>query len=274
MDPDDDDSAANFCLRDRQCDTRRRAGNFKDDVRTSVARPVFEPRRIVEFLGVQRGEAEFRCTRSTRWVELHDGDVAADMLSDRSDQEPDRAPADDDDFVSRSLRRPRRTSCTATATGSISAASRRPVCCGTLTSVDAGTFQNACKATGGVDADEVEVLADVGITCVACGARAVPNQWHYSHLVACRPPVDPAAELLDSPAHLMAEDQRDLHPSVHGPVNDVQVRAAKTDECDVDADLSAAWRQRSSWLELDGAVSDIRGGEHGISLRLGIDSAS
>jgi hypothetical protein len=42
----------------------------------------------------------------------------------------------------------------------------------------------------------------------------------------------------------------------------------------VDADLPGAWWQGSRPLELDGAVSDIRGGKHVASLRIGIDSAS
>lgn len=82
---------------------------------------------------------------------------------------------------------------------------------------------------GGVDADEVEVLADVLMAFEAGRAGVVPAQRHHSDRVPGRPAVHAGADADDPAGHLVPQDGGCGHPGVHVAVEDVQVGAADAD---------------------------------------------
>ena len=94
--------------------------------------------------------------------------------------------------------------------------------------------------TWGVDAHEVQPLADVLVTGQACWALAAPLERHDGHRITDRPGRHALAYVRDATGHLVPEDRWQLHALVHVAVQDVQVSAADPGEGDLDPHLSRA----------------------------------
>ena len=141
-------------------------------------------------------------------VELDDDDLAAELAGDGGDEHADRAAADDD--------RPSRPAASSGAAhvvhGDGDRLDERGVveaqAGGQATSDLAGHVPELLQRAGGVDADEVQVLADVRVAGEAGGAGAVPVERHHGDRVAGRPAGHAGADGVDRAAHLVAEDQR------------------------------------------------------------------
>ena len=175
-----------------------------------------------------------------------DGDLGADVPRDGGDQHADRAAADDHD-VSPATSSPRRTSCTATATGSTSAAwSRRKLVgqCDQQLGVD---VPEPCSAPG----ESMPMKSRFWQMCwlPARQPGQVPSQ--RSGMTVTGSPTlhagDPVTDRGDRAAHLVADDGRDLDPGVHVAVEDVQVGAAEAGIGNLDLHLARSTGSGSRW---------------------------
>ena len=118
------------------------------------------------------------------------------------------------------------------------------------------------QGAGRVDADEVEVLADVGVAGEAGGTGSVPGQRHDGDGVADAPPLDAVADRGDRAAHLVAEHEGLLDAGVHVAVQDVQVGAAQSDVRNAQLHLARPGRRGLGLCDRDGRVARVCGGQH------------
>ena len=81
-----------------------------------------------------------------------------------------------------------------------------------------------------VDADEVQVLADVLMPRTAGRAGVVPAQRHHRDRVTGPPALHPRPDPHHPAGHLMPQDGGRTHPGIHVAVEDMQIGTADTDK--------------------------------------------
>jgi hypothetical protein len=110
------------------------------------------------------------------------------------------------------------------------------------------------QRTGGVDPEEQESLADVLMPGDASRAFATGEEGANHHLLSWFELVDTRTDLDHAARHLVPDQLREGHPVVHGPVDDVEIRATDPDIGDLDHQLPLAgghwWRHIDSHLAI------------------------
>jgi hypothetical protein len=101
----------------------------------------------------------------------------------------------------------------------------------------------ALEGPRGVDAEELEVPADVGVALVG-GRLAARVERPDDYRLADLEPGDAWSELGHRAGHLVPDDLWRLHTVIHRPVGDVQVGAADATVGDVEAHLPVRRRAR------------------------------
>ena len=96
----------------------------------------------------------------------------------------------------------------------------------------------ALHGAGGVDADELEFGADVGVAAPAGGADAAGRERPDGNAVAGRPAVDAGADGGDGARTFVADHLRELDPVVHVAVEQMEVGTADPAMGDLDLDLA------------------------------------
>ena len=97
-----------------------------------------------------------------------------------------------------------------------------------------------------VDADEVQVLADVTVPPEAGGALATGLQRPSDDAISHRPVLYFGPDLLDRPGHLVPDHLGHLDPWVHVAGEDVQIRAADPGRTDGDLNLALTRLRRGN----------------------------
>jgi hypothetical protein len=120
----------------------------------------------------------------------------------------------------------------------------------------------ALQRTGGVDANEVEVLADVLVSCQARRAGAIPVERHDGDGVTCLPACNAVTECRNRSTHLVAKHERRRHALIHVPVQDVQVGATQARIRDFDLHLAGFGRRGLSFANGNRAVSHVASCQH------------
>ena len=146
----------------------------------------------------------------------------------------------------------RRTSWTATATGSTSAACRSDASSGRRTTTCSGTVQSSCSDPG--ESMPMKLRWWHRCWCPAWHAGHVPSQ--SSGITVTRSPTSVVTPSRGGhrAAHLVAEHQRSLDPAVHVAVHDVQVGAAEAGVGHLDLDLTRSRTGGSSLRDANGAI--------------------
>ena len=255
------------------CDGRGGTGDLEDHVCSGARRST--RRATTESFaasGAKGGEAELRGQGSACGVELDHRHVATEVSGDGGDEESDRSAAEDDDLVAGvDLAPPYVVDGDRDGLDQRSVAEVRSSVASGPT-VEAGTFHSGCNAPG----ESMPMKVRFWQMCVLPARQAgqVPSQ--SSGITVTFSPGDqpstPSPTDVDRAAHLVTEDQRRVHATVHGPVNDVQVGAAQPHVGDTDADVTG-WRgDRRHLVEVDRPVADVRGAQHSETSGLGFVS--
>ncbi len=127
--------------------------------------------------------------------------------------------------VSPALTSARATSCVATESGSMSAASSSASDAGTLRSRSTGTFQVLAHAARQIDAEHLEVVAKiVGADATRAAGAAEKNRLDH-HAIAFGE-AGSGGRLRDVGEDLMTDDAVLRHTMIEMPLEDVQVAAA------------------------------------------------
>ena len=105
----------------------------------------------------------------------------------------------------------------------------------------AGHGPRPLQRAGGVDAEELEVAADVAQAAIG-GRLAARVERPHDHLVAGLETLDSVTDLGDRPRHLVPDHLRWPHPRVHRAVRDVQIGAADAAVGDLEPHLSRSRR--------------------------------
>ena len=181
-------------------------------------------------------------------------DVSTEVPGNRGDEESDRPAAQDDDLVAEStcgpaarrVRRPRRARSAQRHGGRRQAGKR--------TNVEAGTFHSGCNAPG----ESMPMKVRFWQMCVLPARQAGQVPSHSSGITVTFSPGDQPA--LPHRARRSCRSSRGRRPAacapaVHGPVNDVQVRAAQPYEGDPDADVARRRGDRRRLVEVDRPVA-------------------
>jgi len=96
----------------------------------------------------------------------------------------------------------------------------------------------ALHGAGGVDADELEFGADVGVAAPAGGADAAGRERPNGDAVARRPALDPGADGRDGARAFVADHLREFDAVVHVAVEQMEVGTADSAVGDLDLDLA------------------------------------
>jgi hypothetical protein len=97
------------------------------------------------------------------------------------------------------------------------------------------------ESAWGIDSQKPEVVADVGVSGLACWTGSTGIQWADDNPVANLPAGDAVAKLGDLARHLVPDHLGYGHSLVHVALIDVQVCAAHAAVGDVDSHLAWAW---------------------------------
>ena len=227
VDGDDDDRAAHLREPGRAEHGGGGPRDLEHDVGTGARRPLLDPGDLVDRTRIERREPEALDLRAALRVELDDDDIAAEVPGDGRDQHADRSAADDDGLLAGSELRAadvvHRDRDRLDERGVVERASRRQ-----RDERLGGHVPQPLQRAGGVDADEVEVLADV-----RCCRRGTPGQVpsHASGMtVTASPtlqPVTPSPSAAIVPLISCPNTRGVCDAGVHVAVQDVQVGAAE-----------------------------------------------
>ncbi len=258
---DHDDRAPDLGKRSRAEHRGGGSGHLEHDVGARAARPLRHPRDLVDRARIERREAQAVDLRAALLVELDHHDVAAEVASHRRDQHADRPAADDDGLLPRRQLR---------AAHIVDGDGNGLDECGVVESQAVGQrherlggyVPQPLQRAGGVDADEVEVLADVGVSGETGRAGSIPRERHDGHAVADAPPAHALAERGDRAAHLVAEDEGGRDAGIHVAVQDVQIRAAQSRVGDGDLHLTGCRGHSGCLGDPDRAIAHITRCQH------------
>ena len=118
----------------------------------------------------------------------------------------------------------------------------------------------------GVDTEEVQAVAQMGVSCLACGTLTAPVQGHDGDWVTGLPTVDAVAEFGDPSGHFVADDAWRIDARVHIAVIDMQVGAADSGVGNVDPHESGAGRFGGDGLQTQSSGAGL--GDAGICARV------
>ena len=213
--------------------------------------------------GVDDVEAELRGELPAERAHLADGHRRSSLSRDEADQQADRPAADHDDrlagghlaaanVVARNRQRLDERGPSQVDGG------REPV------EREGGHRPGALERARGVDAEELEVAADVAHALVG-GRLAARVERPHDDVLADREAVDARAELGNRPRHLVPDDLRHPHAVVHVAVRDVEIRAADAAEPDVEPDLARPRRDHLAFPEREPPRALVVHGRHCVS---------
>jgi hypothetical protein len=186
MDGDHDESAAHL---GQVRGAENRGGRTRDlehDVGAGATCPLRHPVDLVSLTGVEGLEAELPDLRATVGVELYHHYFATEFASDGCDEHSDRAATDHDDTVA--LLHIAASNVVHRHRGWFDESGVVESQCGRERDEHlGGDVPVALQRARRVDADEVQVLADVLITRQAGGTGAVPVERHHRDRVSLLP---------------------------------------------------------------------------------------
>ena len=113
-----------------------------------------------------------------------------------------------------------------------------------------------------VDAEQREIVTDMGVTRLAGRAGAIPAQRHDCHRITDAPTLNLVADGRDRSAHLVTDDLRRRYPGVQVAMQDVQVGAAQPGVGHGYLDLSGSWRVGVVLLDPNVAMACVMCGQH------------
>jgi hypothetical protein len=100
-----------------------------------------------------------------------------------------------------------------------------------------GHCPGTLKSPRGIDSQELEVVADMGMSRSAGRAVSARMEGAYHHPFSRRPTLNVGADLGDLTGHLMADDLGDGHALIHTALEYMQVGAAHPTIGHMDADF-------------------------------------
>ena len=160
----------------------------------------------------------------------------------------------------------RRTSCTATAVGSASAAVCSDRSVGQADEYVGRHVPVRLHGPGRIDAEEDQPVADVRGAAPAGSAVTARHEGHDRRRVPDCPTLDAVADRRNAARHLVAEHRRHRHACIHRAVEDVEVGAADPGVGDFELHLPGPGRSPFGVDDLERTVPDVVGGIHMMSI--------
>ncbi len=215
---------------------------------------MIDERGQIDFERIDGLDAEIARELQTEGVDLSLEDAGAARLGYQGDQNSDRAAADyDGEFAGLQFTHPNVVASDRDGLDESALAQGKRI--GQAMQGVGGHGPHALERAGSIDADELQVMADVAVAHAAGRTGAAGIERAHGDAISRLPAGNAGTDGGERAGHFMSHDVRQSQAVGHGAVKQMQIRAADSAVLDFDLHLAGAGRDLRAVADAQGPIA-------------------